>query len=239
MAFPSSGLQAAWSGKRGTRVNAPDPHSAHLLRSNPTLFRHIVAFNSQPAGYLHCSRRAVLNPPGVDASIWKEPRSHPFVSKWILDRIGMADRWYLEPECDAWPLALLSVDGIEKLARHVGAVLAWPRLRHCIGKEEVLNWKLGLSADAYRFALFGASLITPNADLECPVSAQDAVDQGFAWIATCLTGRPDELRVRAELKLPASCVAAQIERDAARRLVHRVLQAMDPRWSSSFAKAAV
>src|ERR1700741_2868303 len=95
-----------------------------LLRKQPQMFRRMVAFNTQPASYLHASRRNTLGLPRVDEGVWDEPRSQPFVSNWILQHLGLTDRWCLDPACDVWPLVLLPAPAFDSLARHVAAVKA-------------------------------------------------------------------------------------------------------------------
>ena len=219
--------------------DAPTAELAQLIALKPDLVRGICAFNQSPADYIDEPRRAEFFPQhtvgGSWHNIWECDRSRRHLSRHILERLSAQP--CLEPARREWPLALLPRPAIDRLARHVAAALVGARVRRCVSRNEVLQWREWLSQDAHEFALTRAGLLPFNADAGSEPRSTTAQELGYAWIVAASRQWHESISRRFMLKLPAGPYreADAVDGASAARLVQSVLSIVEARWCSSFA----
>ena len=206
---------------------------AALARARPGLLAQLNAFSFRPADYLHPSRRAQFAGT-APAQVWHDARARRSLSALVLQRLDLAGRPVLDIGCADLPLALLDAQRLETLARGIAALLLAPLVRRSLLREQVLHWKRVLTPHLHAFALQAAPLLPAVPAVE--VAPDGPVEPlGQAWIGASLLQAPEELRLRAALKLPAAIEPAPVEPAHARRVVAAVLSTLEPQWCSSFA----
>ncbi len=206
-----------------------------LLSNDPAVARAVWRFNFLPAVDLHPSRRAALLPELPD-QVWHSQRAQPRLSVLVLKRSGLRDTSCFDVPLRQWPLALLSVQRLERVARHVGALVLGVRVRASLARDHVLGWKARLGDDAYRFAMTSASLV-PQAKL--PLSGlvnEGPAEVGYQLIRAALSDTPGPMCQRVCLKTPIGTDAFAVETVQAGRLVDQVLRIVEAEWVSSLEK---
>ena len=201
--------------------------------ARPGLLARLAAFSFMPADYLHPSHRAAFAGGAPDA-VWSDARARRSLSALVLQGLGLAQRPCVDTGCAELPLALLDVQRLDTVARAIAALRLAPLMRRSLLREQVLHWKRRLTPHLHDFALHSAALLPalPALDAE-PDGPLEPL--GHAWISAGLAQAPDEIRLRAALKLPADTTPAPVDPVHARRVVGAVLCALDPQWCTSFA----
>ena len=201
--------------------------------ARPGLLARLAAFSFMPADYLHPSHRAAFAGSAPDA-VWGDARARRSLSVLVLQGLGLAQRPCVDTGCAELPLALLDAQRLDTVARAIVALRLAPLLRRSLLREQVLHWKRLLTPRLHDFALHSAALLPALPPLD---AAPDGPLEplGHAWISAGLAHAPDEIRLRAALKLPADTTPARVDPVHARRVVGAVLSALDPQWCTSFA----
>lgn len=199
----------------------------------PGLATRLATFSFMPADYLHPSRRASFGG-AVPEAVWADARARRSLSALVLQGLGLAQRPCLDAACAELPLALLDAARLETLSRGIAALRLAPLVRRSLLREQVLHWKRRLTPRLHEFALHSAVLLPGLPALEAEPDGP-IEPLGHAWICAGLANAPDEIRLRAVLKLPADTLPAPVDPAHARRVVGTVLSALDPQWCTSFA----
>ncbi len=192
----------------------------------------LYEFNFRAAAYVHPVRRSSLLPE-LPECLWQSSRLQDRLSIQVLERAGIrSDPCFELPEA-GWVLALLSTMRLERLAKHIGALVVGTSVRSSLSREQVLGWKQKLGGDAYRFAMTSASLLAIGhlPDLR----EQDPVNLGYALIAGEANLMPANMRERFLLKLPLQLPQPALDEDSARRLVQTAVNVIEGEWCSSIA----
>ncbi|MDB5839904.1 MAG: hypothetical protein JWQ23_1856 [Herminiimonas sp.] len=206
-----------------------------MIATHPRRFGLLYAFNYRPADYLHPSQRARFAGAGVSEAIWEEPRARRTLSEFILQTLALTERPCFDLAEPAWPTILLDEKRLLRLARHIGAVILGQHVRRSVARDDVLTWKERMTPEAYKFVMTTASLL-PHVNAGPAIDDSMAVDAlGFSWINASIAGAPDELLVRARLKLPPGPLSLDVPRATACQVVNTVFSVLEPRWFSSFA----
>lgn len=203
-----------------------------LLSHDPEVAGTVWRFNFLPAGDLHPSRRAGLLPE-LPELVWQSQRAQPRLSMLVLQRSGLQDTSCFDMPLRQWPLALLPVQRLERIARHVGALVLGVRVRASLARDHVLGWRARLGDDAYRFAMTSASLV-PQAKLPLSGLANAApADIGYQLIRAAVSDAPVPMCQRVCLKTPARTDAFAVDTAQAGRLVDQVMRIVEAEWVSS------
>ncbi len=207
-----------------------------LARERPDVIRRLLAFNFLPADYLHPSRRYVFTDVDISSEVWRQSRARKTLSSLILQQLKLEAKPCLDSGHWEWTVALLDMESMERLARHLGATILGPTIRRSVSRTEVMHWNDTITPAVYKFVMASASLLkTPQIDL-APLEEETPESIGYSWILRCLASGPEELVERAQLKLPFDTAAAETSTHIAREFVLSVLSALEPKWCSTFAK---
>lgn len=208
---------------------------AALAREQPQLCGLLCRFNHDPAEYLHPSRRSRFVEGIGGDRVWEEPRARRRLSAYILEKLSLSGRFCHDLGHPELTIALLDTADLLHLARCVGGVLLRQHVRRSMSRQDVLAWKQRLTPPGYAYVMSTGSLL-PLAATQVPDDGSPVENLGYACIDECLATTPEEIRVRASLKLPVELPPPAIEPAAARQLVHAVHSTLHPQWRSSFAR---
>ena len=205
-----------------------------LHSKSPLLAVHLYNFNFCPAKYIHATRQAEFDGGKLSCNVWQTDRAHPMLSAHVLRLLGIENDYCLDPTYVEWPLLLLSQNRLERIKRHVAAVIFNPLIRRSIVSADVIKWKHRLGSDAYKFALTGTTLLPrldyfPHFDDE---SQFDSLCTG--WLEAAMATAAQPLKLRAMLKLPLNSILPHVETVSARRLVYALISILEPEWRSLF-----
>jgi hypothetical protein len=123
---------------------------------------------------------------------------------------------------------------LNRLQRHIAAVIFNPLIRHSLLHDDVVTWRERLGLDAYKFALNGYCLL-PRAvwsHTDYDLSQLEALSYGMIEAAMKSADRP--IRLRAVLKLPIISTPPEIEVRFAQKLVNALMSILEPEWRSYF-----
>ncbi len=203
-----------------------------LLSHDPMVAGNVWRFNFLPAGNLHPSRRTELLPE-LPAPVWHSLRAQPRLSALVLQRSGLQGTSCFDMPLRQWPLALLPVERLERVARHVGALVLGVRVRASLARDHVLGWRARLGDDAYRFAMTSASLVS-QAKLPLSGLASEApAELGYRLILAAIGDSPDPMCKRVCLKIPTGIDSFTVDAVQAGRLVDQVMRIVEAEWVSS------
>ncbi len=203
-----------------------------VLSRWPQFAPALYEFNYRAASYLHPSRRQQLLPE-LPQRLWQMARVQDRLSVEVMRRAGIAGTPYVDMPHRGWVLALLPTARLSRLATHVGALVVGASVRTSLSREQVLGWKDKLGADAYRFAMTSASLLSIG---KLPVQIdQHPTDLGYALVSAEAARMPAGMRERFLLKLPCDLTRPEIDDDTAQRLVQSALHVIEGEWCSSIA----
>lgn len=207
-----------------------------------------LAFNLQPAGYLHASWSGQLPFGECLTKLSAAPRACPVLSTYLLETLDLLGR-YVEDFSNPWArLALLDGPWLERLLRRLGLALCSANLRRELSGKCVRRLKATFGAEEWRFVVREAPLLgqippwatalwTPDGELSGDIGGIGAAfcaHQGLAAQEVALTRR-------LTLKLPAVW-AATLESESDRSpcgaelppLLRKLLHE-SPAWSPLFA----
>jgi hypothetical protein len=205
-----------------------------LVRRFPRELPALIEFNYNLAADMHGSHRDTLMPE-IPANIFSVTRCVPRISSLLLRRVGLLEFPCFDIPNPHWPLALLSVSRLERIARHVGALVLGIRVRSSLSRDHVLAWKARLGEEAYRFAMNSASLVQAGRLPLVELSSDAPEEIGYRVILAGLADAPETLSRRACLKIPRGLGPADIETEKANRLLKNVMGIVEAEWYSSFA----
>ncbi len=192
----------------------------------------LYEFNYCAASYLHPSRRRQLLPE-LPPRLWQMARVQDRLSAEVMRRAGIDSAPCFDMPHRGWALALLPTSRLSRLATHIGALVVGASVRTSLAREQVLGWKEKLGADAYRFAMTSASLLSIG-KLPARIE-QQPTELGYALLAADASRMPDGMRERFLLKLPHDLASPDIDDHTAQRLVHTALDVIEGEWCSSIA----
>lgn len=144
-----------------------------------------------------------------------------------------------DPRSPAWPLALLPDEALDGFHRVLSAALVHRKVRRTLSRHDVLRWRDWLTEPAWRFAMEGAALLPGLPDIpEIDTGEMAADDLGRAWLWKASAHWHPAIAERWRLRRqpPACCPVEDIPPDVAHRTAMTVLSAVQPRWSSRFAR---
>lgn len=206
-----------------------------LWVKQPKLFRYYYAFNFNPAGYLHPSRRNDFYSGKISDEIWTKPRVYPYLSDAILEKLSLKNKIFLQFPHEKLSLALLSLPRMARLATHIGAVALGSKVRGSIGREQVVAWKEKLGGDAYQFVVNSGKLLPSFPRIAEDKLSANVQTIGYSLIARSLTEAPEPMSARALLKLPANLPELLDGPINASQIVHNVMIILEAEWHSLFA----
>lgn len=207
---------------------------------------HALIFNTQPALYLHDSWYAQLPQGAMLASLSRAPRARPWVSRHLLEVLGLEGR-YVEDFAHPWArLALIDGPWLERLMRRLGLALRAPSLRHELSGERLRQIKASLSAEDWQFLTRETLLLGPIPEFRsAPQQATDPLDQfallGLRFCVLHGLGALDGALIRRlALKLPAAWSptfkVSRAPRSASLPpLLRKLLRELPPAWTPLFA----
>ena len=199
----------------------------------PNLFPYFIEFIFNPAAYLHPSRRFELLPE-IPEKIWNIPRVQGRISNLLIQKIQMNVNGIWEVSHCKWALALLPTSRLNRLARHIGAIITASEIRSSLSRENVLEWKQRLGSDAYAFAMNSASLL-PRIIISQEISATNYPESiGYSFIYKSIEDFPKDMKERFLLKIPSNCAAALTEINKANLGVQAVFEILEREWYSLF-----
>lgn len=205
-----------------------------MLKQSPEFAASIVAFNWNPANYLHPSQRQQCLP-DIPTTVWEQPHLSGRLSELLLARLGLREKSFIETSSDFWPIALLSTDRLQRLALHIGALMLGMRVRASLSRDHVLAWKKKLGEEAYRFAMNSAALL-PAGKVPLVNSQDEEVGElGASLIMAALAKTPEAFQRRVVLKFSKQIVALDLDPDKAAQLMNMVARIVEGEWFSSFA----
>jgi hypothetical protein len=205
------------------------PHSPHAAA--------MLSFNLQPSRWLHPSRWPQWLPAGWPAPQAADAAQHRHLSALMLQRLGEHAEPVLDPQHREWVFALAPRAHWFLLLRRVALVRAQRRLRHAIRRGDAQALRHALDGDEVHFIHQRAEQLGPaDAQLdEWPLA--ELVAQldvlGAATLNDACVNAPVALGVRVQLRGPVADAPA-LDADSAHGLAWRVLQDIDPSWTSSF-----
>lgn len=205
-----------------------------MLKQSPTLVASIVAFNWEPASYLHPSQRQQWLPE-IPVSAWDQPRLTARLSKLLLARLDLTEKVFTEAPNDLWPLALLPAVRLQRLALHISALMLGLRIRTSLSREHVLAWKKKLGDEAYRFAINSASLLPAGKVPLVDTKTAEVDELGASLIMAALARTPEAFHRRIALKFPKKIAALDMDPDKAVQLMIMTARIVEAEWFSSFA----
>lgn len=205
-----------------------------LVARFPRAIPLLIRFNFNPAADLHASRREEFFPEIPDA-VWRVDRVLPKISYLLLQNIGLFESPFFDIPNPHWPLVLLPNDRLERVAKHVGALVVGIRVRSSLAREHVLSWKSKLGEEAYQFALNSAPLVQIGKLPLTELTNNSPIEIGYRLMLSSMRDAPEALVKRACLKIPRGTHAADVEAIKATRLVNNVLGIVEAEWYSSFA----
>lgn len=215
-----------------------------MTQDIPVLDRRMLEFNLLPSLALHPGRHAEFGMPfPLPAAVSNVPdmarRWHRHWSRDILARLGLLDRPVLDTTQPELVLALLPPDRLAACARLMGAVLCAPRLRRAISGAEVRALINAFGLDAIDIARRETGHLQPGLAESQRWSLAELTRAlprlGHGALRTALKQASPELRMRAELRLPADAGDdPRLSPDQALRFGLDILESIDPSWHSSF-----
>lgn len=205
-----------------------------LIKRFPREMPALLEFNFNPAADLHWSHREEFFPE-IPAAVWEVQRGVPRFSQLLLHRTGLSEYPCLDIPNPHWPLALLPVKRLERVARHVGALVVGMRVRSSLSRDHVLAWKSKLGEEAYRFALNSASLVQAGKLPLIEWASDSPLETGYRLILYSMADAPESMRRRVNLKMPRGINVAEIEMARVNRLLNNVMGIVEAEWYSSFA----
>ncbi len=203
-----------------------------VLSRWPRLAPALFDFNYRAASYLHPSRREALLPE-LPKRLWQTARVQDRLSAEVMRRSGINSAPCFDAPHRGWVVALLPTDRLSRLATHIGALVVGASVRTSLSREQVLEWKDKLGADAYRFAMTSASLLAIG-KLPAQID-QHPTDLGYALMAVEASSMPAGMRERFLLKLPQDLTSTEVDEDTARRLIQTAVNVIEGEWCSSIA----
>lgn len=203
---------------------------------SPLMARRLFKFNFCPSSYIHPSRRKQFDDGKLHPSVWKTTRALPALSRHILKCLKIENNPCFDPSYAQWPLLLMEPQQLNRLQRHLAAVIFNPIIRHCVLNDEVVMWRNRIGADAYKFALNGFEFLPKNIwpHTGFDVSQLEALSYGLIQAAMTPTIKPAYLR--ATLKLPTVSDPSRFDPDYAQRLVTTLMSILEPEWRSYILK---
>ena len=118
-----------------------------LQKASPLLARRLYQFNFCPADYVHPSRRSSFDGGKLNARVWATPRARAALSLHILRSLDLEDKPCFDTSCTEWPLLLLDAAQLDRLGRHLAAVIFNRSIRHSVRHDEVVMWRARLGID--------------------------------------------------------------------------------------------
>lgn len=132
---------------------------ASVLPRKDHLFRMIYSFNHSPGDYIHWS---YIKDPVIKRLKDQVAQSKPVskrLSSYLLDKMGLAGRYFYDFEEVRLRLALVDGDTLQKLFLFAGAGLYSEKINKIIAKNSVLAVKDAIGEDGYFFASKRAPLL--------------------------------------------------------------------------------
>ena len=205
-----------------------------IREAHASFLRVLWEFNFRPAAYLHESHRSHFFPE-LTEQVWNSSRVVDQVSAMVLEKAGLLELACFELPHKSWSLALLPTVRVNRLARHVGALLFGPKIRQSLARDQALVWKSKLGSDGYLFAMNSGSLLATSYSFPEDLWAEPPEAIGYDLLAMAAQNMPDGMRERFLFKLPISTRAIDIDPGKANRMVHSVFDLLEGEWSLSSA----
>lgn len=198
----------------------------------------MLSFNLQPSRWLHPSRWPLFLPPGWAAPTAAEAARHRHLSALILAQLGQAATPVDDSTRAEWPLALAPAALLRRLVLHLALVLLQRRLRHAIAREEVRAIGMVLDDELLAFARERAATLGSAHDsfdhqpLNQLLPRLEDIGSGTLWLACA--DAPIPLQARLRLRTVDTQWQPRGDPGTALALVMRVLDHLEPTWTSSF-----
>jgi len=209
-------------------------------------YPHLHEFNLLPSRLLHASWTESFSPLGaIDAlrlAFDDEAALHRHWSGYILERLGLTDRPWLDSEAPQLPLAILPPEPFEQLISLTGTVLTGGAIRRAIRRDDVVAIEQSIGAQGLFFARNRSHEYHPGLDLPEGTSLSEFAAHiktlGAGALLHAMHGSPDEMFERVRLRLPmetpviAGDMLAALPSDAALELMLRLTSEVAPEWLS-------
>lgn len=172
----------------------------------------IRTFNYRPAFWARPERLDPLRPAGLDLEVLRaHPRAERRVSRWLIDRWGLADPYVFEFDREPQRLALMPAKTLENLAERLGLLRYAPVLRTLIARADRQRVAEALGEERRHYAVSRSRLYVPTSPENgagavektgAVPSLAEVVREGWQGLLSCIDTRNPALRRRLELKLP-------------------------------------
>ena len=128
--------------------------------------------------------------------------SSPRVQHYILSRLGVEPCFHPFPKEDGSRLLLLDAETLDAVAKWLGALLCADALRHVTSGATVRALKShlpGIYPEVFSYTVYFAGLHLP---VKAAGNAEEVVALGYDYLLAALSGLPEPLLHRFQLKLP-------------------------------------
>jgi hypothetical protein len=111
----------------------------------------IWAFNFMPSSYLHASWRNELLPIDSKDALWKSARAQRFISKHILNVLGLEQMFLLDPYRPFWPFVLVPYADFIRFIWGIALVFISRSVRAALSSQHIRDWKNCIGDEGYEF----------------------------------------------------------------------------------------
>ena len=205
----------------------------------------VYDFNFRPGTYVDPSWIADTVEPAVWTRLAGCARAEPKLSRYILERFELADRFWSDFSAPALRLALLEPGVLRRVALFTGLALSGASLRRIVLGAEVRRLKQEIGEDGYSFAVKRAPFLVGDIAGRVPAGAggsrSDFEGLGAGCLAAALAGHGPAVTLRLLLKLPKHLVrpakepAPPLPGDRLAALLQKIALEVAPACSPLFA----
>jgi hypothetical protein len=207
-----------------------------LHAKSPLLARKLFEFNFCPSNYIHPSRRKHFDSGRLHHAVWETTRARPALSRHILKCLAIEKHACFDLSYTQWPLLLMEPNQLNRLQRHLVAVIYNATIRHSMLHDEVVIWRNRLGTDAYKFALSGFDFLPRAMRMHPGFELSQLETVSYGLIQAAMEPAIEPARLRGILKLPDVSDSFKIDPDYAQKLVTTLMSILEPEWRSYFLK---